>query len=60
MSQIKLTGGEWSVLACLWEESPQTFAVVLIDAAVRVTAHDIIRQRHSTALADQPVCSAPA
>ena len=24
MEQTKLTGGEWSVLACLWEESPQT------------------------------------
>ena len=24
MDQIKLTGGEWSVLDCLWEESPQT------------------------------------
>ena len=24
MAQTKLTGGEWSVLACLWEESPQT------------------------------------
>ena len=24
MEQIKLTGGEWSVLDCLWAESPQT------------------------------------
>ncbi len=24
MDTTKLTGGEWSVLACLWEESPQT------------------------------------
>ncbi len=24
MGQIKLTGSEWSVLDCLWQESPQT------------------------------------
>ena len=24
MGQIKLTGSEWSVLDCLWRESPQT------------------------------------
>jgi len=24
MEQIHLTGSEWSVLSCLWEESPQT------------------------------------
>lgn len=24
MEMIKLTGSEWSVLDCLWEESPQT------------------------------------
>ena len=24
METIKLTGSEWSVLDCLWEENPQT------------------------------------
>lgn len=24
MEQTKLTGSEWSVLSCLWEDSPQT------------------------------------
>ena len=24
MEEVKLTSGEWNVLSCLWEESPQT------------------------------------
>ena len=36
MSQIKLTGGEWSVLACLWEESPQTVMQLVAKLKERV------------------------
>lgn len=33
MRQIKLTTGDWSVLSCLWDESPQT--VMQLVAALR-------------------------
>ena len=36
MSQIKLTGGEWSVLDCLWEESPQTVMQLVAKLKERV------------------------
>lgn len=30
MEQIHLTGSEWSVLSCLWEESPQTVMQLVV------------------------------
>ena len=36
MEQIKLTGGEWSVLDCLWAESPQTVMQLVSKLGERV------------------------
>lgn len=36
MRDIHLTGGEWSVLSCLWEESPQTLMQLVGKLSVRV------------------------
>ena len=36
MSDIHLTGGEWNVLSCLWEESPQTLMQLVAELSARV------------------------
>lgn len=36
MNDIHLTGGEWNVLACLWEESPQTLMQLVGKLSARV------------------------
>lgn len=36
MEQTKLTGGEWNVLSCLWEESPQTVMQLVTRLSERV------------------------
>lgn len=36
MEPIKLTGGEWSVLDCLWTESPQTVMQLVARLGERV------------------------
>ncbi len=36
MSDIHLTGGEWNVLSCLWEESPQTLMQLVAKLSARV------------------------
>ena len=36
MENIKLTGSEWSVLACLWEKSPQTVMQLVARLGERV------------------------
>lgn len=36
MEPIKLTGGEWNVLSCLWEKSPQTVMQLVAQLGERV------------------------
>ena len=36
MEHVKLTAGEWNVLSCLWEQSPQTVMQLVADLAERV------------------------
>lgn len=36
MEQTHLTGGEWNVLSCLWEKSPQTLMQLVAELASRV------------------------
>lgn len=36
MEQTHLTGGEWNVLSCLWEKSPQTLMQLVVALGERV------------------------
>lgn len=36
MKQVHLTGGEWHVMACLWEESPQMLMQLVDKLSARV------------------------
>lgn len=36
MEQVRLTSGEWNVMQCLWEESPQTVMELVAELKERV------------------------